>query len=85
MTLSKDRKTELIGSYRTHEADTGSERPSYFARTKGVLYADAFDRGELMVGVRAWGVAVVVPSVARVRAIVAACGAWEAVCALPFG
>ena len=24
MTLSKDRKTELIGSYRTHEADTGS-------------------------------------------------------------
>lgn len=24
MTLSKDRKTELIGSYRTHESDTGS-------------------------------------------------------------
>ena len=24
MTLSKDRKTELIGSYRTHDADTGS-------------------------------------------------------------
>ena len=24
MTLSKDRKTELIGSYQTHEADTGS-------------------------------------------------------------
>ena len=22
--LSKDRKTELIGSYKTHEADTGS-------------------------------------------------------------
>ena len=24
MALSKDRKTELIGSYRTHDADTGS-------------------------------------------------------------
>ncbi len=24
MTLSKDRKTELIGSYRTHDSDTGS-------------------------------------------------------------
>jgi small subunit ribosomal protein S15 len=24
VTLSKDRKTELIGSYRTHESDTGS-------------------------------------------------------------
>ena len=24
MALSKDRKTELIGSYRTHESDTGS-------------------------------------------------------------
>ena len=24
MALTKDRKTELIGSYRTHEADTGS-------------------------------------------------------------
>ena len=24
MPLSKDRKTELIGSYKTHEADTGS-------------------------------------------------------------
>ena len=24
MTLSRDRKTELIGSYKTHEADTGS-------------------------------------------------------------
>ena len=24
MALSKDRKTELIGSYKTHEADTGS-------------------------------------------------------------
>ena len=24
MVLPKDRKTELIGSYRTHEADTGS-------------------------------------------------------------
>ena len=24
MPLSKDRKTELIGSYRTHESDTGS-------------------------------------------------------------
>ncbi len=24
MSLSKDRKTELIGSYRTHESDTGS-------------------------------------------------------------
>ena len=24
MTLSKDRKTELIGSYRTHTSDTGS-------------------------------------------------------------
>ena len=24
MVLSKDRKTELIGSYRTHESDTGS-------------------------------------------------------------
>ena len=24
MTLTKDRKTELIGTYRTHESDTGS-------------------------------------------------------------
>ncbi len=24
MTLTKDRKTELIGSYRTHDSDTGS-------------------------------------------------------------
>ena len=24
MALTKDRKTELIGSYKTHEADTGS-------------------------------------------------------------
>jgi small subunit ribosomal protein S15 len=24
VTLSKDRKTELIGSYRTHDSDTGS-------------------------------------------------------------
>lgn len=24
MTLSKDRKTDLIGSYRTHDSDTGS-------------------------------------------------------------
>ena len=24
MSLTKDRKTELIGSYRTHESDTGS-------------------------------------------------------------
>jgi small subunit ribosomal protein S15 len=24
VTLSKDRKTELIGSYKTHESDTGS-------------------------------------------------------------
>ena len=24
MSLSKDRKTELIGSYKTHDADTGS-------------------------------------------------------------
>ncbi len=24
MTLSKDRKTELIGSYKTHDSDTGS-------------------------------------------------------------
>ncbi len=56
------------------EADTGSERPTYFARTKSVLYAEAIERGDPLHGVPEWTVVVVTRNDTRVRALVTACG-----------
>ena len=38
MALSKDRKTELIGSYKTHEADTGSPEVQVAILTERIKY-----------------------------------------------
>jgi small subunit ribosomal protein S15 len=38
VTLSKDRKTELIGSYKTHEADTGSPEVQVAILSERITY-----------------------------------------------
>ena len=38
MALSKDRKTELIGSYKTHEADTGSPEVQVAILSERITY-----------------------------------------------
>ena len=38
MALSKDRKTELIGSYKTHESDTGSPEVQVAILSERITY-----------------------------------------------
>ena len=38
MALSKDRKTELIGSYKTHDADTGSPEVQVAILSERITY-----------------------------------------------
>lgn len=38
MALSKDRKTELIGSYKTHDGDTGSPEVQVAILTERITY-----------------------------------------------
>lgn len=38
MALSKDRKTDLIGSYKTHEGDTGSPEVQIAILTERITY-----------------------------------------------
>ncbi len=38
MALSKDRKTELIGSYKTHDVDTGSPEVQVAILTERITY-----------------------------------------------
>ena len=41
MALSKDRKTELIGSYKTHDADTGSPEVQVAILSERITYLTA--------------------------------------------
>ena len=38
MALTKDRKTEIIGSYKTHEADTGSPKSRWRILSERINY-----------------------------------------------